>query len=65
MSGVEDGCEPPGGRWEPNLGPLQEQPVLLTTESAPQPQEFILLGFLKFYLFYVCGCFVCMCIHVP
>jgi hypothetical protein len=30
--GVIDGCEPPGGCWEPNLGSLQEQQVLLTSE---------------------------------
>ena len=30
--GVTDGCEPLCGYWEPNLDPLQEQPVFLTTE---------------------------------
>jgi hypothetical protein len=26
--GVTDGCEPPCGYWEPNLGSLEEQSVL-------------------------------------
>ena len=36
-SGVTDGCELPCGCWESNPGPLEEQPVLLTTEPALQP----------------------------
>ena len=41
-SGAEviDGCEPPCGCWEPNLGPLQEQQVLLRAEPSPQPPHF-------------------------
>ena len=35
---VTDSCEPPCGCWELNPGPLEEQPVLLTTEPALQPQ---------------------------
>lgn len=31
-TGVSDDCESPCGCWEPNLGPLEEQPVLLTIE---------------------------------
>ena len=31
---VIDGCEPPCGCWELNSGPLEEQPVLLTTEPS-------------------------------
>ena len=31
---ITDGCEPPYGCWELNLGPLEEQPVLLTTEPS-------------------------------
>jgi hypothetical protein len=27
-----DGCEPPCGCWELDSGPLEEQPVLLTSE---------------------------------
>jgi hypothetical protein len=34
---VTDSCEPPCGYWELNLGPLEEQPVFLTTESSLQP----------------------------
>ena len=34
---ISDGCEPPGGCWELNSGPLEEQPVLLTTEPSLQP----------------------------
>ena len=34
---ITDGCEPPFGGWELNLGPLEEQPVLLTSEPSPQP----------------------------
>ena len=30
-------CELPCGCWELNLGPLEEQSVLLTTESSHQP----------------------------
>ena len=33
--------EPPCGSWEPDLGPLQEQQVLLTTESSLQPPEIV------------------------
>ena len=29
--GVTDGCELLCGLWEQNLGPLKDQPVLLTT----------------------------------
>lgn len=32
-NGVTDGCEPSCGCWEPHLGPLQEQPVLSSTEQ--------------------------------
>ena len=31
-TGVTDGCEPLYGCWESNLGPLKEQPLLLTSE---------------------------------
>ena len=36
-TGVADGCEPLCGCWESNLGPLEEQQVLLTTELSPSP----------------------------
>jgi hypothetical protein len=35
---VMDGCEPPCGCWDLNLGPLEEQSVLLTTEPSHQPR---------------------------
>lgn len=38
-TGAMDGCELPGGSWESNLGPLEEQPTLLTAEPFLQPQE--------------------------
>jgi hypothetical protein len=31
-SGITDGCEPPSGWWELNLGLLQELQVLLATK---------------------------------
>jgi hypothetical protein len=34
---ITDGCEPPGRCQELNSGPLEEQPVLLTTEPSLQP----------------------------
>ena len=44
-NGVTDSCELPCGCWEVNPGPLEEQPVLLTTEpSLPPPGLFILNG---------------------
>jgi hypothetical protein len=33
---IIDGCEPPCGCWELNSGPLEEQPVLLTSEPSFQ-----------------------------
>lgn len=35
--GVTDGSEPLYGCWQFNLGPLEEQPVLLTAEPHLQP----------------------------
>jgi hypothetical protein len=34
---ITDGCEPPHGCWNLNLGPLEEQSVLLTAEPSLQP----------------------------
>ena len=34
---ITDGCEPPCRCWELNSEPLEEQPVLLTTEPSLQP----------------------------
>ena len=36
-TGAMDGCGPPRGPWESNLGSLQEQQELLTTEQSLQP----------------------------
>ena len=41
---VTDGCEPPGGCWESNLGPLEEQSVLLTPEPSPVPASQAVLS---------------------
>jgi hypothetical protein len=38
---ITDGCEPSCGCWELNSrGPLEEHPVLLTTEPSLQPSRF-------------------------
>jgi hypothetical protein len=36
---ISDGCEPPCDCWDLNSGPLEEQPVLLTTEPFLQPNN--------------------------
>ena len=41
-TGDADSCEPPCGWWELNLGPLQEQKELLTTNP---PLQFLNLNF--------------------
>jgi hypothetical protein len=41
---VTDGCEPPRGCWDLNLGPLEEQSVLLTAEPSHQPQSCVSLA---------------------
>jgi len=38
-----DSCEPPCGCWELNPGPLEEQPVFLTTEPSLQPSSISFL----------------------
>ena len=40
-TGAMDSCERPCGCWESNLGPLEEQPVLLTVEPSPQPVNVV------------------------
>lgn len=40
--GVIKGCEPTYGYWEPNPGPLQEQPMLLTTEAPSSLTRLVL-----------------------
>lgn len=39
---VAGGCEMPRGRWEENLGPVQELQVLLTAVSSLGPRIFLL-----------------------
>lgn len=36
---VTDGCKRPCGLWEPNLGTLKEQQVILTTEPSLYAQD--------------------------
>ena len=43
---ITDGCEPPCGFWELNLGPLEEQSVLLTTEPSHQHSLVLILTIL-------------------
>lgn len=45
---VIDGYELPGGGWESNPGPLEQQPVFLNVESSLQPCDFYV-----YILFYV------------
>jgi hypothetical protein len=54
---ITDGCEPPCGCWELNLGPLEEVLVLLTTEPSLQPLNVCLL----ITCTRVCVC-VCVCV---
>ena len=45
-TGITEGCELPRGYWELNLGPLEEQPVYLTTEPSLQlPMERSFLSY--------------------
>ena len=37
---ITNGCEPPYGCWKLNLGPLEEQSVLLNTEPPCQPSSW-------------------------
>ena len=54
-TGVTDSCEQPCGCWELNLGPLEEQEMLLTTEPSLQTQNLILKKILKNMFFYKLG----------
>lgn len=40
-TGVTNGCQPPEGCWEPNPGPLQEQPALLGLNHLSSPQQLV------------------------
>ena len=61
-----DGCEPPYGCWELNSGPLEEQPVLLTSEPSLQPPVggFGPEGFVE-YVRVCCCCYVKAGLHSP
>ena len=48
--GVRDSCRLLCGCWELNPGPMEEQPVLLTTEPSLQPQLYIFKGILGWVL---------------
>jgi hypothetical protein len=41
---ITDGCEPPCDCWELNSGPLEEQSVLLISETSVRPQLFWFLS---------------------
>ena len=49
---ITGGCEPPCGCWELNSGPLEEQPVLLTSEPSLQPWSTLVLFFWVFLGFF-------------
>jgi len=38
-AGITDSCKLPCGCWDLNSNPLEEQPVVLTTEPSLQPPE--------------------------
>lgn len=44
-----------GGCWEWNLGPLQEQQVLLTTEAFLQLLDSLLISHLRTFELLICG----------
>lgn len=49
-TGVIDGCDPPCGHWELNLGPLDEESVLLTTEHLCSSTLKIYISTVKAYV---------------
>ena len=51
-TGVTEGCEPSCGSWELNLGPLQDQQVILTTELSLQA---LLVSLDAFLVVSICG----------
>jgi hypothetical protein len=42
-TGATDKCELPCGCWELNPGPLEEQPMFLTTDSSSPQNKWVLL----------------------
>ena len=63
MDPITDGYEPPCCCWKLDRGPLEEHPVLLTTEPSLQPhlKKFF---FNDLLLSYVHWCFSSMCVYV-
>ena len=59
-TGVMNDCEPPCGCWELNPGPLQDQPVLLTSEPSVHSQpslsvtNFLLPEIFGMFIFHSC-----------
>ena len=49
---VTDSCELSCGCWRLNLGPLEEQPVLLTAEPSFQPLFIDFYVYLYLYIFF-------------
>ena len=56
QAGLRDKCEPPCVCWELNLGPLEEQAVLLTKEPSVQAPCFLNLIVLSI----LCACATCV-----
>lgn len=52
-----DSCELLCEYWEPYMGPLQKQQVLLITEPPLQPSPS------QAYILFLCVC-VCVCVHL-
>jgi hypothetical protein len=48
-----DGYEPPCGCWELNLGPLEAQSVLLTTELSLEALGMVSIGGMVFIVFVI------------
>ncbi|EDL01779.1 mCG144933, partial [Mus musculus] len=68
---VTGSSEQSGGYWESNPGPLDEQPVLLTTEPSLSPLEscccsvtFIYLFIYLFTYLFIYRVHMCMCLCV-
>jgi hypothetical protein len=53
LDSITDGCEPPCGCWELNLGPLEEQLVLLTAEPSLQHHHHHSPSFFILFLSYL------------
>jgi hypothetical protein len=58
---IIDGCKPPCGCWKLNLGPLEEQSVLLTTEPSLQPTSPPLCFYLSVSVSVSVSLFLCLC----